>query len=58
VTSAAFGYTVGKGIVYAYLPVELAVEGTTVEVEYFGARHAATVTNDPLWDPKGERLKA
>jgi glycine cleavage system aminomethyltransferase T len=34
------------------------VEGTQVEVEYFGERLAATVTNDPLWDPKGERQKA
>ena len=48
----------GRGIVYGYLPVDLAAEGTPVEVEYFGERHAATVAADPLWDPKGERLKA
>jgi dimethylglycine oxidase len=58
VTSAAYGYSVGSGIVYGYLPADLAVEGTGVDVEYFGVRHAATVTNDPLWDPKGERLQA
>lgn len=58
VTSAAYGYAVGRGIVYGYLPAALAVEGTPVEVEYFGVRHAATVRNEPLWDPKGERLKA
>jgi glycine cleavage system aminomethyltransferase T len=58
VTSANYGYSVGRGIVYGYLPVELAVEGTPVEVEYFGEQLAATVTNDPLWDPKGERQKA
>ena len=58
VTSANYGYSVGRGIVYGYLPVELAAEGTPVEVEYFGERLAATVTNDPLWDPKGERQKA
>jgi glycine cleavage system aminomethyltransferase T len=57
VTSATYGYTVGKGIVYGYLPVELALEDTLVEVEYFGERHAARVAADPLWDPKGERLK-
>ena len=57
VTSAAFGYSVGRGIVYGYLPVDLAGEGTPVEVEYFGERHAATVAADPLWDPKGERQK-
>jgi glycine cleavage system aminomethyltransferase T/glycine/D-amino acid oxidase-like deaminating enzyme len=58
VTSANYGYSIGRGIVYGYLPIELAVEGTSVEVEYFDERHAATVTAEPLWDPKGERLKA
>jgi len=57
VTSAAYGYSIGRGIAYGYLPAELTVEGTPVEVEYFGERLAATVTNDPLWDPKGERQK-
>jgi glycine cleavage system aminomethyltransferase T/glycine/D-amino acid oxidase-like deaminating enzyme len=58
VTSAACGYSVGRGIVYGYLPVDLAVEGTPVEVEYFGDHLAATVAAEPLWDPKGERLRA
>jgi glycine cleavage system aminomethyltransferase T len=58
VTSANYGYSVGRGIAYGYLPVELAAEGTPLEVEYFGERLDATVTNDPLWDPKGERQKA
>jgi glycine cleavage system aminomethyltransferase T len=57
VTSAAYGYSVGRGIVYGYLPSELAVEGSPVEIEYFGRRHGATVSADPLWDPKGERLR-
>ena len=57
-TSASYGYTVGRGIVYGYLPVELSSEGTPMEVEYFGERFAATVAADPLVDPKGERLKA
>src|SRR5207342_842618 len=58
VTSANYGYSVGRGIVYGYLPVDLASEGTAVEVEYFGERYAATVAADPLWDPQGERQKA
>ena len=58
VTSAAYGYSIGRGIVYGYLPVELAVEGTPLEVEYFGDRLAASVAAEPLWDPKGERLRA
>ena len=58
VTSAAYGYSIGRGIAYGYLQAELADEGTPVEIEYFGVRHAATVTSEPLWDPKSERLRA
>jgi glycine cleavage system aminomethyltransferase T/glycine/D-amino acid oxidase-like deaminating enzyme len=58
VTSAAYGYSIGRGIVYGYLPVDLAALGTAVEVEYFGERLAATVAAEPLWDPAGERLRA
>ena len=29
-----------------------------MEIEYFDERHAATVAAEPLWDPKGERLRA
>jgi len=57
VTSAAYGYSIGRGITYGYLPADLAVEGTPIEIDYFDDRVAATVAADPLWDPKGERLK-
>ena len=57
VTSAAYGYTVGRCIAYAYLPAEQATEGTEVEIEYFGERLPATVRAEPLWDPKMERMK-
>jgi glycine cleavage system aminomethyltransferase T len=58
VTSANYGYSIGKHIVYGYLPVEYTLEGTQVEVDYFGTRYKATVTNEPLYDAKGEKLKA
>jgi glycine cleavage system aminomethyltransferase T/glycine/D-amino acid oxidase-like deaminating enzyme len=57
VTSAGYGYTVGRGIAYAYLPAGAAVEGTKAEIEYLGERYAATVSAEPLVDPKGERLR-
>ena len=47
VTSAVFGYTVGKPVAYAYLPVAVG-EGDAVEIEYFGRRVRATVTAEPL----------
>jgi glycine cleavage system aminomethyltransferase T/glycine/D-amino acid oxidase-like deaminating enzyme len=57
VTSANYGFSIGRGIVYGYLPSAIAQEGTPVEVEYFGEQIAATVAADPLFDPKGARLK-
>jgi glycine cleavage system aminomethyltransferase T/glycine/D-amino acid oxidase-like deaminating enzyme len=56
-TSANYGFSIGRGIVYGYLPAAIAQEGTPVEVEYFGERIAANVAADPLFDPKGARLK-
>ncbi|MEE9199715.1 MAG: FAD-dependent oxidoreductase, partial [Dehalococcoidia bacterium] len=57
-TSANYGYTVGRGIVYGYLPVEYAEEGTKVEVEYFGQQYGATVAKEPLYDPEMLKLKS
>jgi glycine cleavage system aminomethyltransferase T len=56
VTSAAFGYTIGKPIAYAWLPSDVA-EGEAVEIEYFSKRIKATVTPEPLFDPKMDRLR-
>ena len=56
VTSANYGYSVGASILYGYLPLEYAAEGTTVDVLYFGRRYPATVVREPLYDPKNERL--
>ncbi len=58
VTSTNYGYSVGKHIVYGYLPVEYAAPGTRVEVVYFGRRHAAIVEAEPLFDGKMGRLKS
>ena len=58
VTSANYGYSIGRGIVYGYLPLDYARVGTKVEVEYFGEAHPATVSAEPLWDAKMERLKS
>jgi glycine cleavage system aminomethyltransferase T len=57
VTSAAFGYTVGVGIAYAWLPAALAEPGTPVEIGYFDRRIAATVAAEPLFDPTMTRLR-
>lgn len=51
VTSAAYGYTLGRAIAYAWLPDHLTA-GDGVEVEYLGTRFAATVADEPLHDPE------
>jgi dimethylglycine oxidase len=57
VTSAAWGYSVGSSIAYAWLPPELASEGRSVEIEYFAERHGATVSADPVFDPEMKRMR-
>lgn len=56
VTSAAYGYTIGKPIAYAWLP-EPADVGSGVEIEYFGRRVPATVAAEPLFDPAMDRIR-
>ena len=56
VTSAGFAYTVGRPIAYAWLPADIEI-GDTVQVEYFGRKTNATVTQDPIYDPEMKRLR-
>ncbi|ADJ49261.1 sarcosine dehydrogenase [Amycolatopsis mediterranei S699] len=56
VTSAAYGYTVGRPIAYAWLPASADI-GSSVEIEYFGRRVAATVAAEPLVDPGMDRIR-
>jgi len=58
VTSAAYGYTVGKGVAYAWLPAELAAPGTILEIGYFHERVPARVAEEPLFDPGMSRLRS
>jgi glycine cleavage system aminomethyltransferase T/glycine/D-amino acid oxidase-like deaminating enzyme len=57
VTSAAYGYTIGTGIAYAWLPAELATPGRGVHIGYFDRRIPATVAREPLFDPGMTRLR-
>ncbi len=58
VTSSNYGYSAGKQIAYGYLPSEYAEKGSRVEIEYFGKRLAAIVSDDPQYDPKMDKIKA
>ncbi|MFD9330313.1 FAD-dependent oxidoreductase [Streptomyces sp. NPDC060065] len=55
VTSASYGYTLGRCVAYAWLPA--LASGTGVHIEYFGEKVAATVADEPLFDPKMTRIR-
>ena len=52
-----YGHTVKKNIANVYLPMALANQGTSVDVEIFGEMVPAVVTARVLYDPKGEVLR-
>jgi len=57
VTSGGFGYRINKSIALAYVRTDLAKPGQALEVEILGERYPATVAEEPLYDPKNERLR-
>ncbi len=58
VTSAAYGYTIGRSIAYAWLPTEFASPGQTLQIGWFEQRLPATVAAEPLFDPQMTRLRS
>jgi glycine cleavage system aminomethyltransferase T len=48
VSSANFGFTIGRPIALGYLPVDLAAPGTELSIEYFAEPYTATVERTPL----------
>ena len=57
ITSGGYGHTVERSIAYAYVPSDCAAVGRPVEVEIFGAWIQGEVASEPLFDPKGERIR-
>jgi 4-methylaminobutanoate oxidase (formaldehyde-forming) len=56
VTSGGYGYAVKKSIAYAYVPSTAAI-GTSVEVEIFGTWVPGEIAKDPLYDPRGDKIR-
>ncbi|WP_412551606.1 GcvT family protein [Shimia sp. MIT910701] len=58
-TSGGWGYRVNASIALGMVKAELAVPGTELLVEIYGEKCRAVVQEDqPMWDPKNERLRA
>ncbi|XP_033634961.1 dimethylglycine dehydrogenase, mitochondrial-like [Asterias rubens] len=56
-TSGCFSYHLGRSICYAYLPLDLATEGTQVDVELLGKRYTSTVVKEPLVQTEPARTR-
>jgi glycine cleavage system aminomethyltransferase T/glycine/D-amino acid oxidase-like deaminating enzyme len=56
VTSGGYGYTVGRSIAYAYLPLSVD-QGAAVAIDVFGDWVGGVVAAEPLFDPEGARLR-
>ncbi len=58
-TSGGYGHRVNKSIGLGMVKAEFAEPGNELEVEIYGKRCRAVVQEDqPLWDPKNERIRA
>ncbi|MGW2558950.1 GcvT family protein [Streptomyces sp. NPDC001514] len=55
ITSAGYGCTIGRCVAYAWLPP--LPTGTSVHIEYFGEKIAATTAEEPLVDPQMDRIR-
>ena len=58
VTSGGYGYTVERSIAYAYVPDGQSAPGTPVEVDIFGRWVEGELMREPLYDPKGDRVRS
>ena len=58
VTSGGYGFSVERSIAYAYLPPDHAAIGGRGEVEVFGEWIGFEIAREPLYDPKGVRIRS
>jgi dimethylglycine dehydrogenase len=59
VTSGGYAHYVQKSMAQGYVPRELALDESEglFEIEILGVRRAARINVEPLFDPKGERMR-
>jgi dimethylglycine dehydrogenase len=56
-TSGGFAHYLGKSMAQGYVPKELAGE-TGFEIEIIGEMRKAKIVHEPLFDPKGEKMRS
>ena len=57
VTSGGYAHYCEKSVALGFLPVELIAPGCEVEIEILGELRRARLIEEPLFDPRGERMR-
>ena len=57
-TSGAYGHTVGKQLIFAYVKPEKGTPNSTFDIEILAERYRAEVLPEPIFDPKTERPRS
>jgi dimethylglycine dehydrogenase len=57
-TSGAYGHTVGKHLIFAYVKPVNGTPNSTFDIEILGQRYHAEVLPEPIFDPRNERLNS
>jgi dimethylglycine dehydrogenase len=58
ITSGGYAHHVGRSVALGYVPKEIAGEENGFEIEIIGKRYTARPQREPLFDPKGERMRS
>ena len=57
-TSGAYGHTVKKQLIFAYVNAEHSTPDSTFEIEILGERYLAEVLSQPIYDPENLQLRS
>ncbi len=57
ITSGGYAHFAGRSVALGYVPKEIAEEDEGFEIEIIGKRYKARPQREPLFDPKGERMR-
>ncbi len=57
VTSGGYAHYAEKSVALGFVPVEMIAPGAGFEIEILGEMRPATLIDQPLFDPKGERMR-
>ena len=57
VTSGGYAHYVGKSVAFGFVPTGMIAEGANFEIEILGDLRPARLFVEPLFDPRGERMR-